>query len=250
MGQTRKERTYFKFLDALGESGCPICSLIIQDGLGYLESMMYERITDVPTRKKLLDSFGLCNWHTWQLSRLPRISATDMGFAIIASGLLRKFDHLAETKPKGKRGTLMSVFAKKARTIRSRIKHRPCPACHYVARFESYRLKELLDYLPEEEFSQMYGASQGVCLPHFLLTEDGYSDHPNFDILLEAQATKARFLMETLEQFVEKQDHRQQDKLTSAEEKAGRVAMEFLNGKPGMFNNDIPRSPSKKRRGR
>ena len=83
MDPTRKERSYFKLLDALGESGCPICSLIIQDGLSYLDSLMYERITDVPTRRELLDSFGLCNSHTWQLSKVPRISAADLGFAIV-----------------------------------------------------------------------------------------------------------------------------------------------------------------------
>ncbi len=249
MDPTRKERSYFKLLDALGESGCPICSLIIQDGLSYLDSLMYERITDVPTRRELLDSFGLCNSHTWQLSKVPRISAADLGFAIVASGLLRKFDHLAATRPRGKKRTLKSVFAKKARTIRSRIKHKPCPACRHVAQFESYRLKELLDYLPEEEFSQRYEASQGICLPHFLLAEESYSDHPNFDHLLEVQATKARSLMNTLEQFVEKHDHRRQDKLTPGEAKASRVAMEFLSGKPGMFDSDIPRIPSRKRRG-
>ena len=91
MDQTRKERSYFKFLDALRESGCPICGLIIQDGLGYLDSLMYERITDVPTRRELMDSFGLCNRHTWQLSRTPQISAAEMGFAIVASSLLKKF---------------------------------------------------------------------------------------------------------------------------------------------------------------
>ncbi len=249
MDQTRKERSYFKFLDALRESGCPICGLIIQDGLGYLDSLMYERITDVPTRRELMDSFGLCNRHTWQLSRTPQISAPEMGFAILASSLLKKFDHLAETRGVEKRRTLKSFFAKKTRTIRSRIKHRPCPVCRYAARFESYRLKELLDYLPEEEFFQMYGASQGICLPHFLLAEESYSDHPNFDHLLEVQATKARSLMDTLERFVEKHDHRRRDKPTSDEEKASRVAMEFLSGKPGMFSSDVLRAPSRKGRG-
>lgn len=249
MSQTRKERSYFKFLDALDESGCLVCGLIIQDSLSYLDSLMYERITDVPTRRELLDSFGLCNAHTWQLSKVPRISAADLGFAIVAAGLLKKFNHLAATRPKEKKKTLKSVFMKNSRTIRSKIKNKPCPACRHVIQFESYRLKELLDYLPEEEFFQKYRASQGICLPHFLLAEESYSDHPNFGQLLEVQATKARSLMEMLEQFVEKHDHRRQDRITPAEAKAGRTAMEFLSGKPGMFGSDIPYAPSRKRRG-
>lgn len=250
MGQTGKDRSFFKFLDVLGELGCPVCSLVIQDGLSYLDSLVYERITDVPTRRELLDSFGLCSSHTWQLSKVPRISAADLGFAIVAAGLLKKFDHLAETGGGKKRRTFKSVFSKKTRTIRSRIKHTSCPACRHVIQFESYRLKELLDYLPEKEFYQKYQASQGICLPHFLLAEESYSDHPNFGLLLEIQAAKARSLMEKLEQFVEKHDHHRQDKITPAEAKAGRAAMEFLSGKPGMFGRDIPHGSSRKRRGR
>jgi hypothetical protein len=233
----------------LGDSGCPVCTLIIQDGLSYLDSLMYERITDVPTRRELLDSFGLCNLHTWQLSKIPRISAADLGFAILAASLLKKFDYLVETRGEKRGRTLKSVFAKRARAMRSRIKHKPCPACRHVAKFESYRLKELLDYVSAEEFFQKYGASQGICLPHFLLADESYSNHPNFGLLLEIQATKARFLMETLEQFVEKHDHRRRDKITPAEAKAGRVAMEFLSGKRGIFGSDIPLTPSRKRGG-
>jgi hypothetical protein len=247
MSQTGKDRSFFKFLDVLGEPGCPVCSLVVQDSLSYLDSLMYERITDVPTRRELLDSFGFCNSHTWQLSKIPRISAADLGFAIVAAGLLKKFDHLAAIRGGKKRRTLRSVFAKKTRTMRSRIKHKPCPACRHVAQFETYRLKELLDYLPEEEFFQKYRASQGICLPHLFLAEESYSDHPNFGQLLEIQATKARSLMETLEQFVEKHDHCRQDKITPTEARAGRAAMEFLSGKPGMFDNNIPRIPLRKR---
>lgn len=249
MSQTRKGRSYFRFLDVLGGRGCPVCSLVIQDGLSYLDSLMYERITDIPTRRELLDSFGLCNSHTWQLSKVPRISAAEFGFAIVAAGLLKKFYHLAETRPRGEKKTLKSVFGKKARTIQSRIKHKPCPACRHVAQFESYHLKELLDYLPEEDFSQRYEASPGICLPHLFLAEECYSDHPSFGQLLEVQTIKARSLMEKLDQFVEKHDHRRQDKITPAETKASREAVEFLSGKSGMFDSDVSRIPLRKRRG-
>ena len=116
----RKGRSYFKLLDAFGESGCPICTLVIQYSISYLDSLMYERIVDVPTRRELMDSFGLCNWHTWQLPDIPRISASNLGFPMIASDLLRKFGRLAGTGSAGKKRTLKSVFGKKTRRIRSR----------------------------------------------------------------------------------------------------------------------------------
>jgi len=241
----RKGRSYFKLLDALGEAGCPICNLVIQDGLHYLDTMMYERIMDVPTRMELIDSFGLCNWHTWQLSKIPQISAPDLGFAILASDLLRKFGRLAGTGSAGKKRTLKSVFGKKTRRIRSRIKQRSCPVCRHVTQFESYHLKELLQGFREEEFFQTYGTSQGICLPHFLVVEENYFNHPNFDLLQEVQAEKAQLLRDTLQRYIDKHDYRQRQKFTAAEARSGRVAMEFLSGKPGTFSSDIQRDLSK-----
>lgn len=245
MSAVRKGRSYFKLLDALEDAGCPICSLIIQDGISYLDSMMYERIMDVPTRMELIDSFGLCNWHTWQLPRLPQISAPDLGFAILASDLLRKFDHLTGIRPREQKRTLKSVFAKKSRRIRFRIKQRSCPVCRHVTQFESYHLKELLDSLREEEFFETYGAAQGICLPHFLVAEENYSSHSSFDLLLEVQAKKAKSLRDTLQRYIDKHDYRRRENFTEAESKAGRVAMEFLSGKPGTFSSDVQRDQSK-----
>ncbi len=51
--------------------------------------------------------------------------------------------------------------------------------------------------------------------------------------MLEVQANKAKSLRNKLERFIEKQDYRHRQNVTSDEAKAGRVAMEFLNGKPG-----------------
>ena len=245
MAQARKGRSYFKLLDAVNESGCPICTLFIRDGLGYLDMMMYERIMDVPTRMELIQSFGLCNWHTWQVSKLPEISSPTVGFAILASDLLRKFERLAGAGQDGKKRTLKSVFTKKKRKIRPKIKQGTCPVCRHVSQFESYHLRQLLEQLPEEEFFRTYGASQGICLPHFLMTEEHFSNHPNFQLLLEVQANKAKSLRDKLDRFIEKQDYRHPQKVTPDEAKAGRVAMEFLNGKPGTFGSEIQREPSR-----
>ena len=250
MAQVRRGRSYFKLLDAVKEPGCPICSLFIKDGLGYLDMMMYERIMDVPTRLELLRSFGLCNWHTWQVSKLPEISSPQVGFAILASDLLKKFERLAEVGHNGKKRTLKTVFVKNKQKIRPKIKQGICPVCRHVSQFESYHLKQLLEQLPEDEFFQSYGESQGICLPHFLLTEELFSNHANFHLLMEVQANKAKSLRDKLERFIEKQDYRHPEKVTSDEARAGRVAMEFLNGKPGAFGSEVERAPSRHGRGR
>ncbi|MBI4283385.1 MAG: hypothetical protein HY663_02815 [Chloroflexi bacterium] len=137
-----------------------------------------------------------------------------------------------------KRG-LKSFFRKKASQFLSKIKAQACPACLHVGQFESYHLKDLADFILEEEFLQAYRASQGICLPHFFLLQENYSSHPNFPLLLELQLVKSQSLRGTLEEFIRKQDYRFQHEITSEEAKAWRVAMEFLAGKPGIFPNEM-----------
>ncbi len=77
------------------------------------------------------------------------------------------------------------------------------------------------------------------------MTEEHFSKHPNFHLLLEVQADKAKSLRDKLERFIEKQDYRHPQKVTSDEAKAGRVAIEFRNGKPGTFGSEVQREPSR-----
>jgi len=236
-----KGHSYFELLDALKESGCPICRLVQKDSRRYLDHLMYESVLDVPTRIQLMGSFGLCSWHAWQLPSLPPVCSPDTGFSIFASDLLRKFNLLAVAITEGshqKRG-LKSFFRKKASQFLSKIKAQACPACLHVGKFESYHLKELADSIEEEEFLQAYRASQGICLPHFFLLQESCSNYPNFPLLLELQLAKSQSLRGTLEEFIRKQDYRFQHEITSEEAKAWRVAMEFLAGKPGVFANEM-----------
>jgi hypothetical protein len=66
-----KGHSYFVLLEELKLPGCPICSLVIKDGQSYLDQLLYENVLDVPTRLNLMDSFGFCNRHAWQIPKLP-----------------------------------------------------------------------------------------------------------------------------------------------------------------------------------
>lgn len=89
-----KSHSYFVLFEELKLPGCPICSLALKDGRSYLESLLYESVLDVPVRLKLMDSFGFCNRHAWEIPKLPAICSPATGFAIFASDLLRKFNLL------------------------------------------------------------------------------------------------------------------------------------------------------------
>jgi len=236
-----KDRSYFVFLEALEKPGCPICHLVLEDSRGYLDSLMYERVLDVPTRLDLMNSFGFCSWHAWQIPALPAICNPIVGFSIFASDLLRKFDHLthAMLERNHNRQVWKLWFKKTSHRLFSRMKSKACPVCVHVAQAEFHYLRELADFLSEEQFLSVYRASAGICLPHFFREEHCFSDHANFPLLARSQFDKVQSLRSTIDEFIRKQDHRFSDQITSCEAQAWRVTMEFLVGKPGVFNNEM-----------
>ena len=251
--EMNKDRSYFVFSDALDKPGCPICQLVLENSRSFLDSLMYERVLDVPTRLDLMDSFGLCNWHAWQIPALPAISNPIVGFAICASDLLRKFDHLAQATVKRDQDErpwqrwITKIFRKV--TLSSRMKGKICPTCVHVAQAEYYYLKELTDFIQDEHFLSAYEASIGICLPHFFSLEQSFANQANYPALLKLQLGKVRSLKTTIDEFIRKQDHRFRDEITPSEAKAWRIAMEILAGKPGVFHNEMGHDLSLKSRG-
>jgi hypothetical protein len=238
-----KDRSYFVFLEALEKPGCPICHLVIEDSRGYLDSLMYERVLDVPTRLDLMDSFGFCSWHAWQIPALPAICNPIVGFSIFASDILRKFDLLAHaTINRDQEKQPWQLWLKKVlRKVKlsSRMKGKACPTCVHVAQAEYYYLRELTDFIQDEHFLSAYEASERICLPHFFSLEQRFSNQPYYPALLKLQLRKVQSLRNTIDEFIRKQDHRFRDEIASSEAKAWRIAMEFLAGKPGVFNNEM-----------
>ncbi|HWP59858.1 MAG TPA: DUF6062 family protein [Candidatus Acidoferrales bacterium] len=236
-----KSYSYFKLLSAFKRDGCPICRLVVEIGRQYLDQLFYESVLDVPTRLKLIESFGFCNWHTWQVPSLPPICSPEAGFSIFASDLLRKLALVTEDALKRAREkkTLRSFFRKIRLRFSDALKRAPCPACLYVSEFEAYYLQDLLDFIRDRELLAAYESSQGICWPHFRALETRRAKHPNLPFLAELQQKKAHALRETLEEFIRKLDHRFQRELTVEERGAWKVAMEFLAGKPGVFTNEM-----------
>lgn len=239
----RKTRSYFEIFDQLKEPGCPVCSLVLKASRSYLDSLMYERVLDVPTRLELIEAFGLCNWHVWQVPQLPALCSPHSGFSILASDLLKKFGFLSRALTAGAadRRRWKLSFHSTMRKLLARAKQKPCPACRHVGLMESYYLKGVADFIRDEEFLRAYTDSQGLCLPHFFQLARSSTTHPNFAVVWDFQTRKAASLNATVEEFIRKQDHRLQHEVTPVEAAAWRAAMEFLTGKPGIFPNEMGR---------
>ncbi|MDE0032876.1 MAG: DUF6062 family protein [Deltaproteobacteria bacterium] len=240
----RQDRFYFKLFDRLDGPGCPICGIVIDDSRAYLDSVLYERVTDVPTREGLRESFGLCNPHTWMLRDLPASSAPDLGFAIIARDLLNRFRDTAGAPTVTGWSALRGWLTRAGSGLRARLKRAACPACVVAGRSESVHLRQLLDLLGDEAFSGKYRNSSGTCIPHFLVAAETHAGHAHLAELREIQIRAAESLHDTLDRFTEKQDHRAREEITSAEARAWTDAMEFLGGKRGVFGSEMRRPSS------
>src|SRR5262245_40696906 len=80
-----KSSVYFRLLEALGKSGCPVCRIVEEASASYIDTLFYEQVTDVGVRRKLRQARGLCNWHSWRAQNIPTVA---LGVAIIAQDLL------------------------------------------------------------------------------------------------------------------------------------------------------------------
>ena len=77
------------------------------------------------------------------------------------------------------------------------------------------------------------------------MAEETHADHRHFVQLREDQIRKAQSLHDTLDRFVEKNDHRAREEITRAEARAWTDAMEFLGGKRGVFDSELRRPPGR-----
>lgn len=196
---------------------------------------------DVPSRLKLMESFGLCAWHLRQVPALPAICAPNVGFAIFAADLLRKFDYVgrAVAAEHSHRRRWKFWLSRTRRRLMTYLKEGPCPACAYQKQRESYRLQQFMESVGDADFFGAYQSSQGICLPHFLLLEEAHFSHGSFQRLLEAQLAKATALRDTLEEYIRKQNFRLSSQITAEEARAWQTALETFAGGPGVFSNEM-----------
>src|SRR6266545_1405388 len=98
---------FFRLVDACDRPGCPVCRCLVADARQYLDSLLYERVNDPDTRRRLHASWGFCSWHAWMLRE---VSDPAFGSAIMYEDFLRaaiqRFEHKANQLVKSPRGLL------------------------------------------------------------------------------------------------------------------------------------------------
>jgi hypothetical protein len=245
-----KSFTYFALLEAFGKSGCPVCRLMEEYSLSYLDALFYEQVNDVGTRRKLREARGFCNWHAWQTKR---IATNAFGVAIIAKELIS--EELTQLKDLLRRPRLKTIrhasgsglLSKPLSTyIQEWRRRRICPACEVILEHERHALETILNFLHEPAFARRFEAGAPLCLVHTMRAAGCNDCHPHLHMLIDMQCRKYAGLVAELEEFCRKQDYRFSHQPWGQESDSWLRAIEVLAGRPNVFGNDVHR----KRRGR
>jgi hypothetical protein len=143
-----KHINFFEMQKASEKKGCPLCRIISDRTFRYIDSTLFEHITDRQFRALFRAAGGFCSVHSKNL-----VSFRDgLAVAILSSDILEdriaSFEKKAFWKPKGR-----------------------CPVCLEQEKIE----QEYLDFLSrsggnsreEQELREFFTSSDGLCAPHY-----------------------------------------------------------------------------------
>lgn len=241
-------RTYGALLEALSQSGCPVCRLVDAASRRYLDTLFYEHGTDVGTRLKLRWAWGFCNWHAWQATQM---ATSALGIALITKEILTA--EIARLRPL-LRSPRISLHQRRAgeqvprgalrRFLQARRQRAPCPVCAVAVTHEQYALETLLDALDDLAFVPRFTASAGLCVRHLHCVAERHGCHPRLHTLFEIQCGTYRRVVRELEEFCRKNDYRFTHEPWGAEADVWLRAIALLAGQEGVFGNDRDRQRS------
>jgi len=243
-----KSFTYFALLEAFGKSGCPVCRLMEEYSLSYLDGLFYEQVNDVGMRRKLREARGFCNWHAWQAKK---ISSSSLGVAIIAKDLLTEAITRLDDLLRGhsfrtyERAIGRGIAANPLLGfIQGWHQKRVCPACEIMLEHGRHALETILNFLHDTEFARRFENSAGLFVIHTMRAVDRHGSHRYLRALIAVQRGKYAHLAGELEEFCRKHDYRFSHESWGAESDSWLRAIEFLVGKPNIFGNDTQRKGS------
>jgi hypothetical protein len=225
---------YFRLVEACDRAGCPVCAYLDEDSRRQILTLFDEHVTDVATRRRLRDAWGLCNWHTW-LALDTRATAT--GVAIVYEDLLRvchdRFQAASDapadrrpgflTRARRRLGGLVGRRpppAARARAVAAYRERPRCTVCTTLRTTEAQCLDTVVDFADDPELERAYDRSAGLCVPHLVAATERGPATPGVETLVRRTLSKWQGLRGALEQFVAKHEYRNTTPFTAEEARA------------------------------
>jgi Family of unknown function (DUF6062) len=231
---------YYEMVEVLQQPGCPVCTRQGIASKRALGALLYEQATDPLTRRRLLGSRGLCNWHAWML---PEIRDSALGTALVYKHLLqdvlKTFPGLSEPQTPSRWQRFVDQLSRRREKAAGPEGHRgqraDCPVCRLCRRAERNDIRTILTFWAEPELAQAFGRSAGLCLPHLLACTQICRGHANLPSVLADHVRRFRELTEELEEFIRKRDYRFQREPYGPERDSWKRVLEVFVGQAGVF---------------
>lgn len=241
---------YREIREALGQSGCAFCRMLIRDADRYLDSVLWELVNDSQVRAELNLARGYCQQHGWMLVR----SGGALGVAIMMDDVLKTLLDVMSSNAVGPRAdsvfkNVLSVLQREdvAPPGRGQQKERApqetaglvaalspqtsCPACARLAPREKSYAKVLMSHLEgPNALGELYDASDGLCLAHFRLALANTPSPASAQSLVDLQRSVWERLEGELSEFIRKNDHRFRHEKFGEEKDSWRRALEAVSG--------------------
>jgi hypothetical protein len=232
---------YFDLKEAPKIPGCPLCNRIKELSWKFLDNLYYERVLDGGTRVGLTEAKGFCNWHAWMSTEIRH---SDSRIAIIYKQLLdneiEKLSHWTKARGPLDRKLEPKNWKKYLSAILSSWTNMACcPICEAVQEHERFHEGVLLDFIDEEEFSQEFEKSSGVCIRHLVRIMETFGEHPNLPRLIVRQLQKYKFLSYELGEYERKLDYRFSEEPKGSEVDSWERVLEQFSGKREVFGNEV-----------
>jgi uncharacterized protein DUF6062 len=205
-----RDMAYHRLLEALGEAGCPVCSLRHAAVHRYLEGILYESVNDVGLRQTLIRSRGFCREHAWELVGLGDSLATAIIYRDQVVQAIETVQH-ASGRSDGKRdfGSRTAAAGGPAAFIRRRrTAEAPCPACHVADEATARYLSALVQHVADPEVRAAIERSSFLCLPDAVRALEISRSPDQIRTILEITAAKLSRLHEDLAELIRKRDYR------------------------------------------
>jgi uncharacterized protein DUF6062 len=213
-----------RLADELAAGRCPVCAERDRAASRFVESIVFERVTDRAFRAELDEARGFCPRHTHAVLAADRASGSGVGAGILFEAILRV--RLAEATT-----ALADAGRSRPRRIAAARRAAACPVCDQARDAETTTVGRLVDLAGDDAWAQAIGDAE-LCLDHLLALATAAAPSAAWQLIGERQLGRLGALRERLRSFAHHSSHDRRHLLTDDERASVDEGAALLGGAP------------------
>ncbi|MEL7436197.1 MAG: DUF6062 family protein [Chloroflexota bacterium] len=229
----RESTRHYDLLQAFAEPRCPICAMVLRDLQKDMDTLLLERINNVPTHLAFRAGRGLCNGHA---HRLIQAKGGALGIAVMyESTMVELMKDVSKAANSSGGGFLRggSAGTKAADTLEPT---GACLMCDAMTKNENFYVNIISENVRDSELQPAFADSTGgVCLPHGRLVLRQLSSKDDVNAFMALQQPKWAELQTHLQKYIEQNDNNVPQHKMGVERDSWSRAIRYLSGDEGVF---------------